>query len=221
MVVSGCIVIAIAAGATVLILSGILTEEAIRRSSLDGQVAKLQANIEKAKKDNNLDNYLTVQNQLININESKKGQLVYTRLLNYLKQANPAGDFGVRLSSVDVDESGTVSVSGDTGSVASLGVYENTLKTAKITYYVDVDGEVTKKTEMLFVSVSEPEFSMSSATDGPPKETFTITLTFNPIVFNSNIKGDKDGSPDIVPVITTPSDKPIDPNQPLFKERAE
>ena len=220
LVVTGCIVIVIAAGAAVLILSMILGGQALIKSDRENKIADFKAQIDDAKRKDNLDNYLTVQNQLASINELKKKQLVYTRLLDYLKQVNPDGISSVRLTSVTVDE-GEVSISGETSSIRTLGLYLNTLKTAEITYYIDTEGEQMLETKKLFDFVGEPDFGASSDSEGPKVMTFTIRLRFTENAFSLDIKGDKEGNIDTVPVVTTPDDMPINGGQQLFKESCE
>lgn len=191
LVVSVSIIVAIASGAVVLVLSGILGGQAIQKNVLNGSIEDNYGKINNAKENDNLNNYLTIQNQLGNINELKAEQPTYSRLLDYLRQLIPdQQDFTVSLSSVSVDGAGnTITISGTTPTFKSLAVYENILSTVRFSYSVapqdnnSADNPV--ETERLFASVIA-QGSLSQDESSGARVNFTIDLVYNPLAFDTN-----------------------------------
>lgn len=210
-------VLAVGASVAILvILGGWLGALAIAKNAHESAIDKSESTITKAKEDDELDKYLTIQNQLSQIDGLKDSQNVYSRLMDYLTQLNPAYPNNAALTTVTLDtESGDIEVTleGTTQDFATLNVYKNTLINAQLSYETkvesddsddsadseettddessnDSDKESTEKVEAtkedLFSSVSVTDSVLSSRSDGS-KVTFTIVVVFNPKAFDPNI----------------------------------
>ena len=210
-------VLAVGASVAILvILGGWLGALAIAKNAHESAIDKSESTITKAKEDDELDKYLTIQNQLSQIDGLKDSQNVYSRLMDYLTQLNPAYPNNAALSTVTLDtESGDIEVTleGTTQDFATLNVYKNTLINAQLSYETKVESddsddsadsedtsddessddsgkESTEKVEAtkedLFSSVSVTDSVLSSRSDDS-KVTFTIVVVFNPKAFDPNI----------------------------------
>ena len=192
LVISICIIITIVAGSVILILGGIMGGQAIQKSNLTQSIADSQDAITKKQSDSQLDEYLTVQNQLSKISSLKNQQLDYSRVFDYLKQLNPAAPNSVSLSSVKLAAPGvssdasttestgvTVEMQGETTNYSSLNVFKITLSLAKFSYAPKKGANI--ETKSLFSSVT---VTSSALTDD--KLSFSIIAVFDVAVFSSD-----------------------------------
>lgn len=192
-VISVSIFASIAAGVVVLVLGGIMGGQTIQKNALTDSIAENQTKIAKQQDDNQLDEYLTVQNQLSKISSLKEKQLDYSRVFDYLVELNPASPNNVELTSVKIDAPGSgsssskstsssgvsVELQGNTASYSSLGVFENTLSLTKFSYAPSENADV--QTKSILASVTTNSSSMSS--DGL---TFSITAVFDEALFDAD-----------------------------------
>ena len=166
--------------------------QAIQKSNLTQSIADSQDAITKKQSDSQLDEYLTVQNQLSKISSLKNQQLDYSRVFDYLKQLNPAAPNSVSLSSVKLAAPGvssdasttestgvTVEMQGETTNYSSLNVFKSTLSLAKFSYAPKKGANI--ETKSLFSSVT---VTSSALTDD--KLSFSIIAVFDVAVFSSD-----------------------------------
>lgn len=195
LVISICIIASIAAGSVILLLGGIMGGQALQKNGLTTSIEEKAAAIAKKQDNDQLDEYLTIQNQLSKISSLKDQQLNYSRMFDYLKELNPAMPNSVELSSVKIvgpgaDSGGaatdtvavtgvTVEMQGETASYSSLNVFKSTLSLAKFSYAPSKGANV--ETKMLFSSVNVVSTSLS--TDGVG---FTLQVVFDPAIFGSD-----------------------------------
>ncbi len=199
-VISICIVVSIvAAGATVLV-GLVLGGQAIQKAILTQSIKDGQNEISKLQSSDQLNEYLTIQNQLRQIGSLKSDQKVYSRVMDYLKQLNPAAPNNVSLDLVEVtspvntttstsssststtpgtSNAGkiTVKLSGNTANYKTLNVFKTTLEQTNISYSDGSGSDV--KTEKLFSSVVNDSSSLSQ-TKGVD---FVMTVTCNDAAF--------------------------------------
>ncbi len=193
LVISICIVASIAAGSVILILGGIMGGQAIQKDSLTKGIQGKYAEIKKKQSNDQLDEYLTIQNQLSKISTLKDQQLDYSRLFDYLKQLNPAAPNSVSLDSVKLAGPGvtsdaitgavnttgvTVEMQGETANYSSLNVFKSTLSLAKFSYAPSEGANV--ETKSLFTSVN-----VKSTTLSKEALSFSIVAVFDLAVFNA------------------------------------
>ena len=196
LVISVCIVASIAAGSVIAILGGVMGAQALQKNGLTQSIEEKASDIAKKQDNDQLDEYLTIQNQLSKISSLKDKQLNYSRMFDYLKQLNPAAPNSVELSSVKIMSPGidsnsgvaadaaattgvTVEMQGETASYSSLNVFKSTLSLAKFSYAPSKGANV--ETKLLLTSVSVTSTSLS--TDGV---SFTLQIVFDSAIFDAN-----------------------------------
>lgn len=169
----------------------------------ENKINDAKAKIETAKEDEQLDKYLTIQNQLAQIDGLKGGQLVHSRLMDFLVQLNPAEPNNVFLRSVRLTADGegesadlSVEIEGTTGNFASLDVYKNTLISAKLIYEDKPEDEVeSTNTSESDESSSDAESSnnedASSSSESTAVPEAASEMLFNEVsVVDSNLSSD-------------------------------
>lgn len=137
-------IIAVGISVGILAILGIwMGSLAVIKASAEGRIKQAESTIEAAKSNDQLDRYLTIQNQLAQIDGLKSTQPIYSRIMDYLIQLNPAYPNNVLLSSVQLTSSSsaenetgeiTMTMDGTVSNFASLDVYKNTLVNAQIIY---------------------------------------------------------------------------------------
>ena len=123
--------------AALVILGGILGGLNIAKLVTENSINTNKATINSAIEDKQLNEYLTIQNQLAQIDGLKSQQLVYSRIMDYLVQLNPASPNNAELSSVDLDTSSsavTAQLEGTVQNFEALNVYKTTLASAELVY---------------------------------------------------------------------------------------
>ena len=123
--------------AALVVLGGILGGLNIAKVVMESGINKNKATINSAIEDKQLNEYLTIQNQLAQINDLKSRQLVYSRIMDYLVALNPASPNNAELSTVSLEMSdGAVAATleGKTQDFEALNVYKTTLASAELVY---------------------------------------------------------------------------------------
>ena len=201
LVMTVCIMASLGAGAVVVVLGVIMGGQQIHKNILMGNVDRDKQTIQNAQENKQLNEYLTVQNQLSQIDSLKESQPILSRLFDYIQELNPADPNGVELSSVRMtaggntaaadtttgaaaESGGTIELNGLTANFASLNVYKTTLQRTEITYSDGEDGDSV--TELLFTSVTVNEAGLSQAGGGGDQVSFRITVSYNAAAFNQN-----------------------------------
>ncbi len=192
LVISVCIIITIVAGSVILLLGGIMGGQALQKNNLTQSIEDSKTAIAKKQSDSQLDQYLTVQNQLSKISSLKSQQLNYSRVFDYLRQLNPAAPNSVSLGSVKITAPGsssstgttestgvTIELQGETANYSSLNVFKSTLSLATFSYAPKEGANV--ETKPLFVSVTVASSSLTN-----DKLSFSIIAVFDTAVFSSD-----------------------------------
>lgn len=194
LVISICIIVSVAAGSVILILGGIMGGQAIQKNMLTQSIEDSHSSIAEKQSNDQLDQYLTIQNQLSKISALKDQQLNYSRVFDYLKELNPAAPNSVELSSVKIaapgsssssssgvtDNTGvTIELQGETANYSSLNVFKSTLSLAKFSYAPKADANV--ETKSLFISVAVASSSLTN-----DKLSFSMIAVFDVAVFASD-----------------------------------
>lgn len=145
LVISVSIIAVVASIAILVVLGASLITLTALKAKTEGDIDKNEAKIKQAQEDKELNEYLTVQNQLSQIGKLKNGQMIYSRLLSFLTQLNPAEPNSVSIRSVKLSAAGSedntsddggasMTIEGRTSNFSSLDVYKNTLEKAQLTY---------------------------------------------------------------------------------------
>lgn len=156
LVVSISVIVVGASIGVLLLLSGTLGVLVATKALMENGIKNDEQTIKQAQKKKQLDKYITVQNQLKQIGKLKSDQQVYSRLMDYLTQLNPAAPNNVQISSATIEapagsSSGTSSsssssasadgitmtIEGKTTNFSALDVYKNTLSKAQLSYEVE------------------------------------------------------------------------------------
>ena len=203
-------IVAVAASVGVLFLLGaMLAGATIIKNGHIGKIDDYESEIEEAKDKDQLNEYLTVQNQLSQIDGLKGEQKVYSRLMDYLVQLNPAAPNNAALKSVsleDGDDGIAITLEGTTANYATLNVYKNTLINAILKYEEKTDDESSdessneqgddksdevndEKAERinLFSSVTVRDTNFVDEGNNGNSVRFEITAVFDPKAFDSSI----------------------------------
>ncbi len=141
-----------------------------------------------------IDKILTVQNQLGTLTGLHDGKVVADRTFAYLYQLTPAA---ASVSGVKLDfTTGTIEVSGEAPDLVVVNKYADTLK---FTSYKQDASVPDTDLPAAFSSVVLSAFSPSSQQNGESNIAFTITATFDPLIFS----GQHDAMKLVVPNIVT------------------
>ena len=125
---------------TALLLSYVYVAQPVIINNKTNDIKKNETALEALPEVNK---YLTVQNQLNNLNTLHDGLYVYSRAFTFLQQLNPAAPNNVAFSSVVFDKTAkTIEIQGTAHNFQGLNVFKNTLENVKLTY--KVDGEQSK-----------------------------------------------------------------------------
>lgn len=134
-------------GAAILpaIMAGVMGVQSMQKGQMQSQIDTYQTKIDSAIKNNKFNHYLTVQNQLSQIDALKGSQPHYSRIYDFLRQLNPAAPNAVTLNNLtitapssDSKKAGQITMEGTTSSFVTLNNYKTVLEWAKL-YYIDAD----------------------------------------------------------------------------------
>lgn len=132
-----------------------------------------------------IDSYLTIQNQMAALPELHDSKQVYSRLFDYLPVLNPAAPNEIRISRLNVDEeTNSVTIVGNARDYKAVTVFENTLQNAQLSF--KEYGTDDSFTESLVSNVTTSEVSLGEDSSGNRVVTFTATLEMNEAAFDRN-----------------------------------
>jgi uncharacterized protein YoxC len=184
LVVSISIIATVVSLAILIIL--LATVYAVQKKSLNDLNSDVGKYTKQVEGTSNLNKILTVQNQLSILTSLHDQKPVASRLFTYLKQVTPSTasvsqlniNFATAASSTAtaVSSANTISITGDASSLDVVNTYVDTLK---FTTY-KIAGSNSSSTPSAFSSVVLSSFSRDN-TDA----SFTITASFDPIIFNA------------------------------------
>lgn len=191
-VISFSIVATIAAGVlTTLLLSYVYVAQPL---IIGAQTKAIKESEQKLKDIPEIDKYLTVQNQLSNLDSLHAERYAYSRAFGYLQQLNPAAPNNVAISAVIFDkELKTLEINGVTRNFQALDVFQDTLENAQLTY--TSDGQVS--TVRLFDKVVLEEAGLSSSGD-VPLTNFKFLLAYPDEAFQNSSKDVKITVPSMI-----------------------
>lgn len=188
-----CVGILVACGVVMVLLVTSLTAVVFIKSGIDSNVHAYKAKIEHEQRNGDLNEYMTIQNQLKQISALKQKQERFSLIFDYLARLNPTGRNSIKINTLSIrglnkdassDNTGIIDITGTTADYASLYVLKLTLEKAKLHYHLaNPDGSVTdqEKTVMLFPKVTVTGGAQSSSMS------FSATLKYNHVMFAYNI----------------------------------
>ena len=172
--------------AALVVLGGILGGLNIAKVVMESGINKNKATINSAIEDKQLNEYLTIQNQLAQINDLKSQQLVYSRIMDYLVELNPASPNNAELSTVSLemsDGSVAATLEGKTQNFEALNVYKTTLASAELVY--------EEKTEDDDEDTSESDDSSDNSSTGDTDSSSETGTNDDSTTDNTNAKREK------------------------------
>ena len=172
--------------AALVILGGILGGLNIAKVVMESGINKNKATINSAIDDKQLNEYLTIQNQLAQIDGLKDEQLVYSRIMDYLVALNPASPNNAELSTVSLemsDGSVAATLEGKTQNFEALNVYKTTLASAELVY--------EEKTEDDDEDTSESDDSSDNSSTGDTDSSSETGTNDDSTTDNTNAKREK------------------------------
>ncbi len=171
-------IIASIAAVTVFILLLSFVHVAQKKNMSD-----LTTDIKKTSKDltetRDINKILTVQNQLGALDTQHSQKVVASRLFDYLQQVTP-GQVTIAQLEVDFVEN-IMTINGGAASLAAINTYTDSLKFTK---YTDANSDGQRSEITPFTDVVLSSFARSEN-----RNTYTITLVFDPIIFSQDSEG--------------------------------
>ncbi|EDK72450.1 Fimbrial assembly family protein [candidate division TM7 genomosp. GTL1] len=140
---------------------------------LDGAIKDKSKQLANVK---DLDDYLTIQNQLRALPALHSDKFVYARLFDFLPTLNPAPPNNIHITRLTAsEEEGTVTIVGYARDYKAVTVFENTIKNAELSYTDNESGE--QKTESFVKDIAMSEVNLSEDASGNRVVAFTASLT--------------------------------------------
>lgn len=141
-------------------------------SNIDKDIKKFTSQL---KSTDNLNQILTVQNQLNSLPALNAQKPATSRLFGYIKQVTPNN---VNITSLDIDYAlYTVTLTGIADSADTINTFVDTLK---FTTYNIVASDSTKSSAKAFSNVVLTSFDRTKT-----QATYTVTFAFNSIIFDN------------------------------------
>lgn len=172
----------VAVGLVVLIALYVYGAQLALGAVLDNNIRNKSEDLSQVE---DLDNYLTIQNQLAALTELHDGKMIYSRLFNYLPVLNPAAPNEIRISRLNIDnETNSIVITGNARDFRAVTVFENTLQNAQLTY--TPFGTEDQQREPLVERVVMSETGLSEDVSGNRTVVFTATIDMNEAAFDRN-----------------------------------
>lgn len=165
--------VASAAGIGILVVA-LVTVDVVQKKSLSDENNDISTYSRQLKSVSNLDKILTVQNQLNTLSGLHDKKPVTSRLFSYISQVTPSQ---ATLNNLSVDfNADTLTIGGKAPSLDVVSTYTDTLKSTEYS----LQGSNAPATHA-FSNVVLSSFGRDQ--DGA---TFTVTLKFDPAIFNTD-----------------------------------
>lgn len=164
--------IAVLAGAASLSIMAILlmTVFVFQKQHMNNVTSDIKKYSSDLKSTQDLDKILTIQNQLNSLSSIHVTKPDVTRIIPYVKQVTPAA---ASISSLNVDfGTNTMTITGTADTLVTVNKYVDTLK---FTHYSNGDNSPEAFSDVVLTSFGRAEKGAS----------YTISLTFDPIIFDN------------------------------------
>ncbi|OGL34561.1 hypothetical protein A3F65_02880 [Candidatus Saccharibacteria bacterium RIFCSPHIGHO2_12_FULL_47_16b] len=168
---SGVLLVSLISAAIFVLL--LLTVYGIQKKQLSDADKSITSYSQQLANTENLDRILTVQNQLATLSGLHQNKHAVSRIFAYMPDITPSN---VSLSNLSLDlAANTIQIDGTADSQKSVNTFVDTLKFT--TYSLGSDDGGQK---------AFPSVVLSSFGIGEGKASFSVNVTFNPILFSSN-----------------------------------
>lgn len=171
LVITISVLVSVAALAVLLLM--VLTVDVVQKKSLSDASSDITRYNRQLSNTPNLSKMLTIQNQLNTLTQLHDQKAVSSRLFGYIAQLTPNL---ITISTLNIDfQAHTLVITGEAPSLDTVNTYTDTLKAT--TYKTDAQGATSAKA---FSAVVLSNFGRDSRS-----ATYTITLNFDPAIFNN------------------------------------
>jgi cytoskeletal protein RodZ len=131
---------------------------------------------------NDIDKYLTIQNQLATLPDLHSTKGSYSRLFDFLGLLNPSAPSNMNLTNLQLTASSrTLTLTGTTGTFETLNVFVDTLKNAQISYKKLGQGETLN--EKMFGQVFVQNSGLAHV-GSKNLVSFVVKVVYNPSIFD-------------------------------------
>lgn len=184
--ISISILIGLIAGGAVVALAVVLGVQVVYEGHLRSNIKDEYAKLTKV---DNIENVLTIQNQLETIQSYQDARTMNSRIFDVLGAINPPAPNDVRFSSVRLDPStNLITIEGSAvNGYAATETFRKTILNTKIESGSGDDVETT----MLTDNVTIGETSYGEAADGTRVLSFTVSFTYPVGLFDNTLKSIK------------------------------
>jgi len=191
----------VTAGSLALLVLLVLTVDVVQKKQLSDSAKAVDDASQNLKKVPQIDQIITVQNQLSTLAQLHQSKHIVSRIFDYLPKVTPNN---VTIDKVDIDiKQNTMVLTGKAGTQSLVNAFVDSLKFA--TYKVN-GGPATPA----FSGVVESGFSISAGSI-----TYTINLDFDSALFENSV--DQDGKPTSPTLsVTQPAGSTLSPSSTLF-----
>jgi hypothetical protein len=181
--ITASILVGAAAAGIVVILALLLGAQALHESIARGQVNE---QFKKLQSVDNIDNVLTIQNQLSKISSINDTKTMDSRLFDVLTAISPAAPNDIKIATAQLDPTNrTLAIEGSaTNGFAATETFRKTILNTKLES--TVDGQTT--TVPLAEDVVIGETSYGEGADGGKVLRFALTLTYPEGLFDNTLK---------------------------------
>ena len=181
--ISISIIVGIAAGGIVVALAVILGVQALHETITRGNI---KDEYNKLTRVENLNNVLTIQNQLASIQSQQSARTMDSRLFDILGAINPPAPNDVKFSSIKLDP--TTNLISIEGSATNGYSATETLQKTILNTKVESGSGDTAKSEPLTDKVTIVETTYGEAADGSKVLRFSITFTYPKGMLDNSLK---------------------------------
>lgn len=177
---SSVLLTAVTVGIMVVMFMGVHVVQKRHLSNLDRDIQQMG---NKLKEEKDIDKILTVQQQLDSLNELHDAKPAADRIGAYLSQITP-GRVAVSSLSIDFAEN-TMKFDGKAGAIKNINEFIDTMKFTTYEIKESVEGGSTETvSKPAFSNVVLASFGRTSSSDDAMPATYSITLSFDPVIFD-------------------------------------
>ncbi|HWB38797.1 MAG TPA: PilN domain-containing protein [Candidatus Saccharimonadales bacterium] len=161
---------------SIIILAVMLMVGGLQKKHLTDLANDVKTNTNKLKNEPQINEILTVQNQLESLTALHAAKPEASQLFTYLNQVTPAK---VNINDISVDfTQDTITITGSTDTLSSVNQYVDTLK---LTTYTT---NQTNTSAPAFSNVVLSSFSVSASGNASTAASYSVNFKYDPTIFN-------------------------------------
>ncbi len=208
MITVSLVIIAVSVAVLVVLSTSVFVFQKRHLSNVTKDIEKNKTQFEKKK---DIGKVLTIQNQINSLEGMHDKKPVVSRIYGYIGQFIPPA---TTISNMEVDfEAHTMTITGSTSNLSGQNIFVDTLKYTTFKYMSGTPPQPSEP-KNAFIGVTLDSFT--PATKDKPQANYTIKLSYDPAIFES----DKDVSL-IVPSRVTTRSTTEKPSEEIFQKNTE